>query len=239
MQVQKYTYARLSLEGGWVRVDQVGGGGPDIWVKKAKKDREIFTLVTSARLSSQEGDVLAQQPYSYVVVALFIMTEFFIPWNYEDLLRQSRSTAYYVKEQYEQSEISSRLDGHGFLYNDLHALLSENVEADRAAYAENLKENRNILQMNVYLLAQMVERFENALSSNQNHANIGAVGKLTVRKGTFESIGRRQKKIRSDAGSDVDWEEQKTRLLQTLNETLLLPLHLLWSPPIVDDQFVK
>lgn len=115
---------------------------------------------------------------------------------------------------------------HGFHYNDLNQLFAE----ESAATVENLRSNRNILQMNIYLLSQILERCENSITISQNRANVVAAGK-----------GRRSKKLNSidEDNWSSNWPEQKDKLFQTLLETLNLPLNKLWTPPIVEEQFTN
>ncbi|KAK6964823.1 condensin complex subunit 1 [Biomphalaria glabrata] len=79
----------------------------------------------------------------------------------------------------------------------------------------------NGLKMNCYLLCQYMEMFESMDT------------KLT----TLSVKGKGRKK-RSDSCS-TDWNEEKEKGLQQLNDFIKLPLLKLWSPPVVDEEFVS
>ena len=93
--------------------------------------------------------------------------------------------------------------------------------------ANERNENCNLLKMIVYVFCSLSELFEEQdikESTTIDFDNIGA-------KKTNKKKGRTEE--------SHDWQHNKEKGMTVLLRLLSLPLHRLFSPPVVEDEFVK
>lgn len=72
--------------------------------------------------------------------------------------------------------------GHLLHFNEIVVFLQEEINSDdRAATIDNRRDHRNTLQMNVYLLCQIAECFENqVVKTDQNNVTLTGKVKASV-----------------------------------------------------------
>ncbi|XP_042876759.1 condensin complex subunit 1-like [Penaeus japonicus] len=83
----------------------------------------------------------------------------------------------------------------------------------------------NVLKMTTYIACNLTESFENEY--NKPSTDTLVLGKQ----------GRKKSARKSDDGTD--WEEERNRMLVQLFSVLQHPLHRLWEPPIMEEDFVN
>lgn len=112
------------------------------------------------------------------------------------------------------------------LYKNLEQLLSEHNTSQLRQLDENEKlKICNTLKMIVYLFCKLVEAFEDQDIKAQMTAN---AADLTKRKKTTKRTEE-----------SYDWQNNKERGFEVLVKVFSLSIHRVFTPPVVEDEFVR
>ncbi|ROT63466.1 hypothetical protein C7M84_018678 [Penaeus vannamei] len=170
--------------------------------------------------------------------------DFVIPLSL-DALQESTSTRQYVvynistskeiPKKIQEAQVAFRQDGPHFILKaqnfDVLYTMSK-VTAELALLLDegdlSAKERHqwlNVLKMTTYIACNLTESFENEY--NKPSTDTLLLGKQ----------GRKKSARKSDDGTD--WEEERNRMLVQLFSVLQHPLHRLWEPPIMEEDFVN
>ncbi|XP_035829509.1 condensin complex subunit 1, partial [Aplysia californica] len=89
---------------------------------------------------------------------------------------------------------------------------------------EEVPDHLNTLKMSVYLLCQFLELFDSE----------------TIRPSALVTgKGRGKKTKQANTAMNMDWEYERQQGLQLLLSVVQLPIHKLWDPPLVEEEFVS
>lgn len=109
----------------------------------------------------------------------------------------------------------------------LHARLLDVFE-DHSIDDDAVERRRlcNILKMTIFIFCHFVEKFEEQEATANTAADVEQMSK-----------GGRKKTKRVEPSHE--WEKSKERGMDTLMKITVMPLHRLFTPPVVEEEFVK
>ena len=113
------------------------------------------------------------------------------------------------------------------LYKNLEQLLSEHNTSQLRQLDENEKlKICNTLKMIVYLFCKIVEAFEDQDIKAQMTANAA-------------DLTKKGKKTTKRTEESYDWQNNKERGFEVLVKVFSLSIHRVFTPPVVEDEFVR
>jgi len=84
----------------------------------------------------------------------------------------------------------------------------------------------NLLKMIVYVFCTLTEMFE-----EQDIKQSSTID--------FDNIGKKGKKQTKRTEESYDWQQNKDKGMAVLLRLFSLPIHRVFNPPVVEDEFVK
>lgn len=115
---------------------------------------------------------------------------------------------------------------HSELSDELNETLTGEETGDEIRAAKRRK--CNILKMTVYVFCSLVERFEEQDSKKSSAAELQKSG---------PSRGKKTNRVRDDSSND--WEKSRDKAIAYLTKISVMSIHRLFTPPVVDEEFVK
>lgn len=189
---------------------------------------------------------------------------FIIPLNRKDLLTHSSNDNFYVEEEYDIISLGEKLEfaktalneeGIDFIiehFSCMFSLLQKFKQCSQNVKDKGwkiLKKSFNILVKSLENLFEDVSCIDSELQWKM--CNITKMIVYTViefmkihqdeniKQSNKVLEGKPRKKLNKVINEESDWAEEKKLILIEMHSFLLLPLKLLWEPPVVDEDFVK
>lgn len=112
----------------------------------------------------------------------------------------------------------------------LHSELSDELNETLTGEESRAEKRRkcNILKMTVYVFCSLIERFEEQDAKKSSVADIQKAG---------SNRGKKTNRARDDSSND--WEKSRDKAISNLTKISVMSIHRLFTPPIVDEEFVK
>ena len=114
----------------------------------------------------------------------------------------------------------------------LHTELSDELNETITVEEVRMEKRRkcNVLKMIVYVFCSLIERFE------EQDARKSSAAELQQKTGPG---GRGKKSNRPRDDSSNDWEKSRDKAIAILTKVSVMSLHRLFTPPVVEEEFVK
>ena len=109
------------------------------------------------------------------------------------------------------------------LLTDLQDILNDSVVDDEIS---DKRRQCNILKMIMYIYCSMIEKYEEQEAKANNAADAEQVVK---------GKGKRAKKVEVSH----EWERYKEKALDTMMKIAVMPLHRLFTPPVIEEEFIN
>ena len=107
------------------------------------------------------------------------------------------------------------------LYNDLEIFFNDFDANER-------NDNCNLLKMIVYVFCSLSELFEEQDIKQATNVDF-----------TADTGPKKTSKKSKRTEESYDWQQNKDKGMSVLLRLLSLPLHRLFSPPVIEDEFIK
>lgn len=187
--------------------------------------------------------------------------EFVIPENKEDLRQVSISGQYVVEQEYSKHELPGKLrdayvsfsrEGTTYILTHFDTLFSSLIKFDQLALSQQNDAWKVVSQSITQLISDIKKYLNNSNSNPDSCHELVTITKMIVYllcaflqnyetrslivPGSDAKSSRKKKKQVDDG---FDLESERNFALVSLDHLIQMPIHKLWSPPVVEQEFVN